>query len=106
MLQVEIRVEGCLDERWSEWLDGLSIAAASGGTGGGCETVLTGPIVDQAALYGLISKLRDLGTPSQRAVGTLEVRPASCGAAGWKPTLPGQLAHPGGHRGDEFGGPE
>lgn len=61
MLQVEIRVEGCLDERWSEWLDGLAIAYVAGPGGTGSETVLTGLIVDQAALYGLISKLRDLG---------------------------------------------
>jgi hypothetical protein len=62
MLQVEIRVEGCLDERWSEWLDGLAIThTGTGPNGGGGETVLTGPIVDQAALYGLIGKLRDLG---------------------------------------------
>ena len=62
MLQVEIRVEECIDERWSEWLDGLAIAhtpAGPGGTGG--ETTLTGAIPDQAALYGLIAKLRDLG---------------------------------------------
>ena len=62
MLQVEIRVEECIDERWSEWLDGLAIAHSASGldrTGG--ETTLTGPIADQAALYGLIGKLRDLG---------------------------------------------
>jgi hypothetical protein len=64
MLQIEIRVEGRIDERWSEWLDGLTVAHAGGGPGGaGDETVLTGPIVDQAALYGLITKLRDLGLP-------------------------------------------
>jgi hypothetical protein len=62
MLQVEIRVEGCLDERWSEWLDGLTIAHTEGGPDrSGGETVLTGSLVDQAALYGLIGKLRDLG---------------------------------------------
>jgi hypothetical protein len=60
MLQVEIRVEGRLDKRWSEWLDGLSIAHSTG-CGAGGETILTGPLVDQAALYGLIAKLRDLG---------------------------------------------
>jgi hypothetical protein len=62
MLQIEIRVEESIDERWSEWLDGLVIAhveAGPNGTGGG--TVLSGPIADQAALYGLIAKLRDLG---------------------------------------------
>ena len=60
--QIEIRVEGCLDERWSEWLDGLQITHTTGSPEGNAgATVLTGPLVDQAVLYGLISKLRDLG---------------------------------------------
>ena len=56
MQQVEIRVRGCIDERWSEWLDGLTITHTAQD-----ETVLAGLILDQAALYGLMSKLRDLG---------------------------------------------
>ena len=56
MQQVEIRVKGRIDERWSEWLDGLTIRHTAQD-----ESVLTGPILDQAALYGLMSKLRDLG---------------------------------------------
>jgi len=56
MQQVEIRVRGQIDERWSEWLDGLTIAHTDEH-----ETVLTGSILDQAALYGLVAKLRDLG---------------------------------------------
>ena len=58
MRQIEIRVKGQIDERWSEWLDGLTITHTEED-----ETVLTGSILDQAALYGLISKLRDLGLP-------------------------------------------
>jgi hypothetical protein len=54
--QVEIRVKGCIDEQWSEWFDGLTIAHS-----GPDETVLSGPIPDSPALYGLIAKLRDLG---------------------------------------------
>jgi hypothetical protein len=54
--QVEIRVKGCLDEHWSEWFDGLTIAHS-----GQDETVLSGPIPDPPALYGLIARLRDLG---------------------------------------------
>jgi hypothetical protein len=56
MRQVEIRIEGQLDEHWEEWLDGLAIAHT-------CEdeTLLMGQVADQAALYGLIGKLRDLG---------------------------------------------
>jgi hypothetical protein len=56
--QVEIRVKGQIDERWSAWLEGLTIQYVEPD-----ETVLTGPVADQAALYGLIAKLRDLGLP-------------------------------------------
>jgi hypothetical protein len=56
MEQVEIRVKGQIDKRWSEWLDGLTIKHVEPD-----ETLLTGPVRDQAALYGLIGKLRDLG---------------------------------------------
>ena len=56
--KVQIRVRGQIDERWSEWLDGLTITHT-----GEDETVLTGSILDQSALYGLISRLRDLGLP-------------------------------------------
>jgi hypothetical protein len=58
MQQVEIRVKGQISERWSEWLDGLTIRHVEPD-----ETVLTGHVVDQAALYGLVAKLRDLGLP-------------------------------------------
>jgi hypothetical protein len=56
MQQVEIRVKGRINEEWSEWLGGLTISH-SGPDG----TVLTGRVQDQAALYGIISRLRDLG---------------------------------------------
>jgi hypothetical protein len=58
MQQVEIRVKGQIDERWSEWLEGLTITHTPEG-----ETVLTGSVTDQSALYGLIGRLRDLGLP-------------------------------------------
>jgi hypothetical protein len=58
MQRVEIRVKGHIDERWSDWLDGLTIGHVEPN-----ETVLTGPVEDQAALYGLIAKVRDLGLP-------------------------------------------
>ena len=58
MLQVEIRVKGQIDEDWSEWFAGLQVTHTDQD-----ETVLTGSIVDQAALYGLVAKLRDLGLP-------------------------------------------
>ena len=58
MQRVEIRVQGRISERWSEWFDGLTVAHTEQD-----ETVLTGPILDQAALYGLLAKLRELGLP-------------------------------------------
>ena len=54
----EIRVQGRLDDRWSAWLDGLAVSRRDDGT-----TVLTGPVTDQAALHGLLHKIRDLGLP-------------------------------------------
>ncbi len=54
----EIRVQGRLDGRWSTWFDGLELSAADDGT-----TVLRGLVADQAALHGLLHKLRDLGLP-------------------------------------------
>jgi hypothetical protein len=56
MGQVEIRIEGQLDKGWVEWLDGFSIDHIEQN-----QTLLIGSIQDQAALYGLIAKLRDLG---------------------------------------------
>ena len=56
MQHVEIRLEGHLDESWVEWLDGFTLIHIDNG-----ETILTGEVNDQAALYGLIAKLRDLG---------------------------------------------
>jgi len=54
----EIRVKGHLDTRWAAWFDGLAIAHGSDGT-----TSIAGPVADQAALHGLLQKIRDLGLP-------------------------------------------
>lgn len=56
--QYEIRVTGHLGSRWSAWFDGLSVTTEGDGT-----TVISGPVVDQAALHGLLQKLRDVGIP-------------------------------------------
>ena len=56
MKYVEIRIEGELDERWAEWLGDLTIQRSEQN-----ETLLSGLFPDQAAIYGLIGKLRDLG---------------------------------------------
>ena len=52
------RVKGHLDDRWSDWLGGLAVQRQEDGT-----TLLIGPVVDQAALHGIIARIRDLGLP-------------------------------------------
>jgi hypothetical protein len=56
--EYEIRLTGHLDPRWASWFDGMSVTPDSDGT-----TVLSGPVADQAALHGLLGRVRDLGLP-------------------------------------------
>jgi hypothetical protein len=73
----EIRVKGHLDDRWADWFGGLTITLKDNG-----DTLLTGPVVDQAALFGLLKKVRDTGMPllsvnrvEPGQAGTPEVKP-------------------------------
>ena len=52
----EIRVDGVLDASWSDWFEGLEVTSDASG-----QTTITGPVADQAALHGLLAKVRDLG---------------------------------------------
>ncbi|GAC1350357.1 MAG: hypothetical protein NVSMB27_32100 [Ktedonobacteraceae bacterium] len=54
----QIIIKGHLDPEWSDWFDGLTITMVDNG-----ETILSGPIVDQTALHGVLIKIRDLGLP-------------------------------------------
>ena len=54
----EIRLKGHLDSQWTDWFEGLTITLEDNG-----DTLLLGPVVDQAALHGLLKKVRDLGLP-------------------------------------------
>ena len=54
----QIRVKGHLGRQWTDWFGGLTITLEEGGN-----TLLTGPVIDQAALYGLLKKVRDLSMP-------------------------------------------
>lgn len=54
----QIRVQGHLDSQWSDWFEGLTVTLEEDG-----DTLLTGPVIDQAALHGLLKKVRDLGLP-------------------------------------------
>jgi hypothetical protein len=54
----EIRIEGVLDSRWSAWFEGLQLSNDEPG-----QTMIAGPVTDQAALHGLLAKIRDLAMP-------------------------------------------
>ncbi|MGH3458767.1 hypothetical protein [Aeromicrobium sp.] len=54
----EIRLQGHLDTRWTAWFDGLTLTHESDGT-----TLIHGSVIDQAALHGLLQKIRDVGLP-------------------------------------------
>jgi len=54
----EVRLRGLLDPRWSTWLDGMDVTSRDDGT-----TVLAGHVVDQSALHGLLTRIRDIGLP-------------------------------------------
>lgn len=68
----QITVKGHLDNRWANWFEGLTITREDNG-----ETLLTGPVVDQAALHGLLRKVRDLGLP---LLSVTRVRPSQADA--------------------------
>jgi hypothetical protein len=57
-VRYEIRVGGELDGRWSAWFEGLAVSSDEPG-----QTLIAGPVTDQAALHGLLAKVRDLGLP-------------------------------------------
>jgi hypothetical protein len=63
----QIRIKGHLDPGWTDWFGGLAVTPTEGG-----ETLLTGPVVDQAALHGLLRKVRDLGMP---LISVIRVKP-------------------------------
>ena len=54
----QIRIKGHLDSQWRDWFEGLTVTLEEDGS-----TLLSGPLVDQAALHGLLKKVRDLGIP-------------------------------------------
>jgi len=59
----QIRVKGHLGRQWTNWFEGLTITLEDNG-----DTILTGPVVDQAALHGLLKRVRDLGLPLISAI--------------------------------------
>ena len=73
----EIRIKGHLDDRWANWFGGLTITLEDSG-----DTLLTGQVVDQAALHGLLRKVRDLGMP---LLSVIRLKPGQGNAADVKP---------------------
>ncbi len=69
----QIRLEGYLEQQWAGWFGGLAITLEDNG-----DTLLTGPVTDQAALYGLLRKVRDLGLP---LLTVTRINPGQTGAA-------------------------
>ena len=54
----QIRIKGHLDSQWTDWFEGMTITLEEGG-----DMLITGPVIDQSALHGLLKKVRDLGLP-------------------------------------------
>ena len=68
----QIRLQGHLDARWSDWFDGLTLTRESDGA-----TTLEGPVVDQAALHGLLQRVRDTGLPLVSVTPVIPVDPGA-----------------------------
>ena len=73
----QIRIEGHLGCQWTDWFEGLTVTLEDSG-----DTLLTGPVVDQAALHGLLKKVRDLGMP---LLSVNHVEPGQADASDVKP---------------------
>lgn len=73
----QIRLRGHLGRQWSDWFEGLSITLEENG-----DSLLTGPVVDQAALHGLLRKVRDLGLP---LISVIRLPSVQAGAADVQP---------------------
>ncbi|HLE28368.1 MAG TPA: hypothetical protein VI793_09645 [Anaerolineales bacterium] len=76
----QIRIKGHLGVQWTDWFGGLTITLEDNG-----DTLLTGSVIDQAALHGLLKKVRDLGMP---LVSVIRVEPGQADAAEVKPSSP------------------
>jgi hypothetical protein len=75
----QIRLKGHLGRHWTDWFDGFTITLEDNG-----ETLLTGPVADQAALHGLLKKVRDVGTPLLSVVG---IKPGQVDALETQPRI-------------------
>jgi len=76
----QIRIKGHLGPQWADWFEGLTITLEDNG-----DTLLTGPVIDQAALHGLLKKVRELGMP---LLSVNRIEPGQDGAPEVKPSSP------------------
>ena len=72
----ETRIKGHLNDRWIDWFEGMTLTREDNG-----DTLVTGPVIDQAALHGLLKKVRDLGLPLV-SVSPLEHSPSTTRGTG------------------------
>jgi hypothetical protein len=79
----QIRIKGHLGSQWTDWFEGLTITLEDTG-----DTLLTGPVIDQAALHGLLKKVRDLGMP------LVSVSPVEPGQTDVPDDIPFNATHP------------
>jgi hypothetical protein len=73
----QIRIKGHLGRQWTDWFGGLTMTLEENG-----DTLLTGPVADQAALHGLLKKVRDLGTP---LISVIRLKPGQADASDVEP---------------------
>jgi hypothetical protein len=85
-----IRVKGSLDEKWADWFEGFAMTSRDNG-----ETLLSGAVVDQAALHGALDRIRDLGLP------LLLVAQTGCPCSSKKCALRGQCRECAAHHGEK-----
>jgi hypothetical protein len=86
LLAYQIRIKGQLGSRWADWFEGLTITLDGG------DTLITGTVVDQAALHGLLKRVRDLGV-TLVSVSHVESRPPTLGT-GPSDQLPSRTGDP------------
>jgi hypothetical protein len=79
----QIRIHGHLDSQWKDWFEGLALTQEDNG-----DTLLTGPVVDQAALHGLLKKVRDLAIPLLSVIRVEPTQPTKSESKSPNPPLP------------------
>jgi hypothetical protein len=96
-LVYQIRIHGHLDPQWKDWFEGLTLTLEDNG-----DTMLTGPVVDQAALHGLLKKVRDLAIPLLSVIRVEPTQPDGSESKSSNPSLPFEDATASANNGAHF----